>query len=113
MAIAHAKDAEVVPHNVGRSGVLAHGRWDRIDRGFRFRIPGWGDVPWKRLITELQLRVFGIPEVALIDMQGDVMENKHLAPTYLVEPDPAQIGAGRDAQLEKAVEVLMAKLPKR
>jgi len=31
----------------------------------------------------------------------------------LVEPDPAQIGAGRDAQREKAVEVRMAKLPKR
>jgi sugar phosphate isomerase/epimerase len=54
----HAKDAEVVPHNVARSGLLAHGRWDRIDRGFRFRIPGWGDVPWKRLITELQLSGF-------------------------------------------------------
>jgi len=51
----HAKDGEIVPHNVGRSGLLAHGRWDRPDRGFRFRIPGWGDVPWKRLITELAL----------------------------------------------------------
>jgi len=51
----HAKDGEVVAHNVARSGRLAHGRWDRGDRGFRFRIPGWGDVPWKRLISELQL----------------------------------------------------------
>jgi sugar phosphate isomerase/epimerase len=51
----HAKDAEVVPHHVRRSGVLAHGAWDRKDRGFRFRIPGWGDVPWKRLISELAL----------------------------------------------------------
>lgn len=51
----HAKDGEVVPHNAARSGLLAHGAWDRPDRGFRFRIPGWGDVPWKRLISELQL----------------------------------------------------------
>jgi sugar phosphate isomerase/epimerase len=51
----HAKDGESVPHNIRRSGLLAHGNWDRIDRGFRFRIPGWGDIPWKRLITELRM----------------------------------------------------------
>lgn len=54
----HAKDGEVVPHNAARSGLLAHGPWDRLDRGFRFRIPGWGDVPWKRMISELQLTGF-------------------------------------------------------
>ncbi len=51
----HAKDGELVEHNARRSGLLAHGAWDRPDRGFRFRVPGWGDVPWKRLISELQL----------------------------------------------------------
>ncbi len=51
----HVKDGEIVKHNVGRSGMFAHGDWQRIDRGFRFRIPGWGDVPWKRVITELRL----------------------------------------------------------
>ncbi len=51
----HAKDGEIVEHNVRRSGLQPAGRWDRIDRGFRFRIPGWGSVPWKRLITELVL----------------------------------------------------------
>jgi len=53
----HAKDGELPPHN-RRSGLLAHGAWDRKDRGFRFRVPGWGDVPWKRLITELVLTKF-------------------------------------------------------
>lgn len=51
----HAKDGEIVAHNVGKSGIMAHGDWGRIDRGFRFRIPGWGDLPWKKIITELQL----------------------------------------------------------
>ncbi len=51
----HAKDGELVRHNAARSGLLAHGAWDRPDRGFRFRVPGWGDVPWKRLISELTL----------------------------------------------------------
>jgi sugar phosphate isomerase/epimerase len=57
----HAKDGEIVPHHVGRSGLLANGPWDRPDRGFRFRIPGWGDVPWRRLITELSLQGFNGP----------------------------------------------------
>ncbi len=51
----HAKDAEIVAHNQRKSGLLAHGDWRRIDRGFRFRIPGWGDIHWKRLLTELRL----------------------------------------------------------
>jgi sugar phosphate isomerase/epimerase len=51
----HAKDGELVAHNAARSGLLAHGPWERIDRGFRFRIPGWGDVPWKRLLSTLAL----------------------------------------------------------
>jgi len=51
----HAKDGEVVEHNYHRSGVQCHGPWNRIDRGFRFRIPGWGSVPWKRVLTELCL----------------------------------------------------------
>jgi len=52
---AHAKDGEIVEHNVKRSGLQPTGKWNRIDRGFRFRIPGWGSVPWKRVITELVL----------------------------------------------------------
>jgi deoxyribose-phosphate aldolase len=38
-----------------RSGIQPTGKWSRIDRGFRFRIPGWGSVPWKRVLTELRL----------------------------------------------------------
>ncbi|MFO0982646.1 MAG: sugar phosphate isomerase/epimerase [Planctomycetota bacterium] len=51
----HAKDGQVVRHNVARSGLLAHGPWDRPDRGFRFRIPGWGDLPWRAFLSELRL----------------------------------------------------------
>ena len=51
----HAKDGEIVEHNVRRSGLQPTGKWNRIDRGFRFRIPGWGSVPWKRILTELRL----------------------------------------------------------
>jgi sugar phosphate isomerase/epimerase len=51
----HAKDAELPPQNARRSSRLAHGPWDRPGRGFRFRVPGWGEVPWTRVISELQL----------------------------------------------------------
>jgi len=57
--------------------------------------------------------VFGIPEVAIYDVAGDIMENKQLEPSYLVVPDPALVAAGRDPQIEKAVEVLVSKLPKK
>jgi sugar phosphate isomerase/epimerase len=50
---AHAKDAEVQVDEVGRSGVLSSGSWMRPDRGFRFRVPGWGDVNWRRVMSAL------------------------------------------------------------
>ena len=75
-------------------------------------VPGTCSSVWWERLQNRDL-VFGIPEVALIDMQGDVMENKQLEPDHRVEPDPADVATGRDAQLEKAVEVLMAKLPRR
>ena len=51
----HAKDAEIVAHNMGRGGVLMQGEWQRLDRAFRFRVPGWGNVNWKNVITELSM----------------------------------------------------------
>lgn len=51
----HAKDGEIVEHNIQYGGILMQGDWQRLDRTFRFRIPGWGSVPWKKVITELSL----------------------------------------------------------
>ena len=52
----HAKDAEIVEHNVQRGGTLMQAAyWQRLDMSFRYRIPGWGDMPWKKIITELSL----------------------------------------------------------
>ena len=51
----HAKDGEIVEHNLQYGGILMQGDWQRLDRAFRFRIPGWGSVPWKKVITELAL----------------------------------------------------------
>ena len=75
-------------------------------------VPGTCTSVWWERLQNRDL-TFGIPQVSLIDMQGDVMENKQLDPDYLVEPDPAMWAAGRDQQLEKAVGVLLAKLPRK
>ena len=38
------------------------------------------------------------------------MENNHLDPDYEINNDPALESAGRDQQLEKAVEVLLTEI---
>jgi sugar phosphate isomerase/epimerase len=49
----HAKDGELQEDEVRRSGVIPTGGWMRPDRGFRFRVPGWGQVDWRRVMTAL------------------------------------------------------------
>ncbi len=49
----HAKDGELQEDEVHRSGVIPTGSWMRPDRGFRFRVPGWGQVNWRRVMTAL------------------------------------------------------------
>ena len=88
----HAKDGEIVSHNSKRSGLLAHGSWARKDRGFRFRIPGWGDVPWKKLITELFISGYQGPltveheDPTLGPNEGIQKAAQFLGPLLLNEP---------------------------
>ena len=92
IAHVHAKDAERVPHRVARSGLLAHGDWRRRDRGFRFRVPGWGELSFKRIISELQLA--GYTGVLAVEHEDPTMSQieglrqavEHLAPMVLREP---------------------------
>ena len=88
----HAKDAEIVAHNAARSGLLANGPWGRLDRGFRFRVAGWGDVPWMRLLTELSLR--GYDGVITVEHEDPTMGRRegvekavrYLDPLLIREP---------------------------
>ena len=88
----HAKDGEVVRRHAGRSGLLAHGAWDRPGRGFRFRVPGWGDLDWRRIITELHVGGYrGVLSVEHEDptmsrMEGLRQARDHLSPLLLHEP---------------------------
>lgn len=67
----HAKDGEVQEDEVRRSGVLSSGSWTRPDRGFRFRVPGWGDVNWKRVLSALA--VVGYDYVLSFEHEDSVM----------------------------------------
>ena len=88
----HAKDGERVAHNAARSGLLAHGRWDRRERGFRFRVPGWGELDWKRIVSELRLA--GFDGVLAVEHEDPVIGRieglrhavQHLAPMIPREP---------------------------
>lgn len=88
----HAKDAERVAHRKGYSGTLAHGPWDRPGRGFRFRIPGWGDLHWRRIITSLQVE--GYHGVLAVEHEDPTMSRREgleqavrtLSPLLLREP---------------------------
>ena len=80
----HAKDGEIVEHNVRRSGLQPTGDWDRLDRGFRFRVPGWGSVPWRRVLSELRL----------VDYD------------YVISYEHEDPVMSRDDGLEKAIEYL-------
>jgi len=76
------------------------------------QVPGTCTSVWWERLQDKTL-TFGIPEVGYLDPAGDLTENKHLNPDYVVDNDPALEAAGRDEQLEKAVEVLLKKLPRK
>ena len=54
IVLVHAKDCEIVEHNLAKGGYWMLQRdWGTLDRSFRFRIPGWGSINWKSVISEL------------------------------------------------------------
>jgi len=73
------------------------------------QVPGTCTSVWWETLQDRSL-VFGIPQVTWLDASGDAMENKHFDPDYWVDNDPKLESEGRDQQLEKAVEVLLAQL---
>jgi tricorn protease len=52
------------------------------------------------------------PDLAIWTEDGFVVENEGVPPDVEVEQTPAEVIAGRDPQLEKAIEIVMKGLPK-
>lgn len=68
-------------------------------------VPGTGTaVWWERLQNGM---VFGIPQVGMVDVNGDYLENKQLEPDIKVANDPEKVIKGEDQQLAAAVEELL------
>lgn len=74
-------------------------------------VPGTMTAVWWETQMDRSL-VFGIPQVGTKDMQGRYLENQELLPDVEVYNTPEQQLSGEDAQLEKAVEVMLQEIGK-
>ncbi|MCC5921071.1 MAG: DPP IV N-terminal domain-containing protein [Cyclobacteriaceae bacterium] len=72
-------------------------------------VPGTTTAVWWETQIDNSL-VFGIPQVGVKDMDGNYLENQQFEPDMKVKNMPGETIEGRDAQLEKAVEVLLQEL---
>ena len=69
-------------------------------------VPGTATaVWWERLFDGAT--VFGIPQVGVLDTEGEYLENQELFPDIEVYNDPESTAAGRDLQLEAAVRQML------
>ncbi len=75
-------------------------------------VAGTGTAVWWESLQDRSLH-FGIPQVGIKGINGKYLENRQLEPDYLVKNDPETTAAGRDKQLEKAVEVLLTEIDKK
>lgn len=71
-------------------------------------IPGTMTAVWWETQIDPTL-VFGIPQVTNLSVDGKPLENTQLNPDVIIYNAPADVEAGRDAQLEGAVKHLMKK----
>ena len=69
-------------------------------------VAGTGTAVWWETLQNDAL-YFGIPQVGFRDEKGEYMEKALIVPDIVVPNDPAEIAAGRDAQLEAAVRELL------
>jgi Tol biopolymer transport system component len=69
-------------------------------------VPGTMTAVWWETIDDI---VFGIPEVGMKDRRGKYLENQQLEPDHLIISQPGDLLHGRDAQLERAVELMLKK----
>lgn len=69
-------------------------------------VAGTGTAVWWETLQNDAL-YFGIPQVGFRSEQGEYMEKALVVPDVVVRQDPAELAAGRDAQLEAAVRELL------
>lgn len=71
-------------------------------------VPGTMTAVWWE--TQINQSIyFGIPQVGIQDLDGDLQENKQFEPDIKVKNDYKSVAEGRDKQLEAAVKELLGK----
>lgn len=75
-------------------------------------VPGTGTFVWWETQIDPTL-VFGIPQGGWQTPDGKFCENTQLEPDISIKNEPELMSAGRDQQLERAVEELLKNAPKR
>lgn len=71
-------------------------------------VPGTGTAVWWETLISGDI-FFGIPQVGVLDNRDNYLENQTLNPDHLVKNLPEDVAAGRDPQIAKAVELMLAK----
>ena len=106
--------AMIIDANAGSGGDLLPWMWRKFGMG-----PIIGERTWGGLVGVLGFPVLmdggeiTAPNLAIWDPEkGWVVENEGVAPDIEVEQTPADVIAGRDPQLEKAIAVVMEALKK-
>jgi tricorn protease len=73
------------------------------------RVPGTGTaVLWEHQLD--RRLVYGVPQLGFLGDDGRWFENQEIVPDIVVEADPEGVVAGRDVQLERAVQELLRQL---
>ena len=74
------------------------------------RVPGTGTAVWWMELLNGDIK-YGIPQLGAKDQQTGWYENSEIVPDILVFNTPDDVAAGRDVQLETAVQRMLKDLP--
>lgn len=103
--------AVLIDQHAGSDGDIFPDAFRRLELGPLIGTRTWGGVVGIRADKPfIDLGISTQPEFALWDDQGWPMENIGVSPDIEVDLTPMDIAAGRDSQLDKAIEVLLEKL---
>jgi len=79
---------------------------NNIGKTLGMPVPGTGTAVWWERQIDPSL-VFGIPQVGMVDINGNYLENQQLEPDIKVRNEPEALLAGNDQQIAVAVKVLL------
>lgn len=79
-----------------------------IGKSIGMPVPGTMTAVWWEVLQDNTL-YFGIPQVGTTDNNGNFLENKQFEPDFKIVNEYNSLIKGKDLQLQKAVEVLLAK----